>query len=311
LLNTFDDGAQSRYSDFYPIGPGRTFLGNEALSNSVSESSFGVWRLAVENNESDDNVGLVFGASVTITGTPILDKPTTAPQGVLSAASLQSGSIAPGQMLAILGGSLGPVEAVSGPADDLPTTLGGVEVSFDGVPAGIAYASPFQLRVQAPYSLTPGGETTTMRITSDGKVSNPVALTVAGTMPGLYTINGVGVGQLAATHQDGTVNSEQNRASKGGVAVLYAVGLGALNPSLSTGQAAPASPLSTTTASAFAYIDGILAPVAFAGAAPGYPGLYQINVRIPENVSSGSKAGVPLLQRHAGSEQRQPLGRLM
>jgi uncharacterized protein (TIGR03437 family) len=289
LLNTtFDDSAQSRYSDFCPIEPGRTFLGNEALSNSVGEGSFGVWRLAVENNESDDNVGWVIGASVTITGTPVIDKPTTAAEGVLNAASLQSGFIAPGQMLAILGGLLGPVEPVAAPAGNLPTALGGVEVSFDGVPAGIAYASLFQLRVQAPYSLTPGGQTT-MRITFDGDASDPVVLNVAGTMPGLYTINGVGAGQLSAVNQNGTLNSSQDRAAKGSVVVLYAVGLGAVDPALSTGQAAPASPLSTTTASVFAYIDGILAPVEFAGAAPGYPGVYQMNIRIPEGVSSGSR----------------------
>jgi len=289
LLNTtFDDSAQSRYSDFCPIEPGRTFLGNEALSNSVGEGSFGVWRLAVENNESDDNVGWVIGASVTITGTPVTDKPITSAEGVLNAASLQSGFIAPGQMLAILGGLLGPVEPVSAPAGDLPTTLGGVEVSFDGVPAAIAYASLFQLRVQAPYSLTVGGETS-MQITFNGMVSDPVTLAVSDTMPGLYTINGVGAGQLTAINQDGTVNSAQNPAAKGSVVVLYAVGLGAVDPSLATGQAAPASPLSTTTASVFAYISGIVAPVEFAGAAPGYAGLYQINLRIPENVSSGSR----------------------
>jgi uncharacterized protein (TIGR03437 family) len=39
----------------------------------------------------------------------------------------------------------------------------------------------------------------------------------------------------------------------------------------------------------FAYINGIPAPVEFAGAAPGYSGLYQINLRIPEGVSSGSR----------------------
>jgi uncharacterized protein (TIGR03437 family) len=285
---TFDDAAQSRYSDFCPVEPGRTFLGNEALSNSVGENSFGSWRLAVENNEDDDRSGWIIGMTVTVTGTPVIDKPTTSVDGIFNAASLQRGFIAPGEMLIIIGGLLGPTQAVSAPAGNLPTTLGGVQVSFDGTPAGIAHASAFQLRIQAPYSLAPG-VATSMRITFDGKVSDPVTLNVGSAMPGLYTSNGIGQGQLSAVNQNGTVNSSQNRAGRGTAVALYGVGFGGLNPALSTGQAPPSSPLSRTTATVAAYIDGFVAPVEFAGGSPGYPGSYQINIRVPQGVGSGSR----------------------
>jgi uncharacterized protein (TIGR03437 family) len=88
---------------------------------------------------------------------------------------------------------------------------------------------------------------------------------------------------------DGSLNSTVRPAPKGAYVTVYAAGLGGVNPALATGKVPPLSPLSTTAFPVTAVVDGITANVSFAGAAPGYPGLYQINVQIPAGAGSGAR----------------------
>jgi uncharacterized protein (TIGR03437 family) len=191
-------------------------------------------------------------------------------------------------MIAIQGFNLGPSPAVVAPAGDLPSTLGGVQVTFDGTAAGMSYVSPYVLNVQVPFNVTPGKQTS-MRVNYGLNSSAGVTLDVLNVVPGLYTQSADGRGAVSAVNPDGNMNSLQHPAPKGQYVVLWAAGLGTVNPSLATGQTPPASPVSSTTWPVTAVIDGLNAPVLWAGAAPGFPGLYQINVQIPANATSGAR----------------------
>ena len=70
-------------------------------------------------------------------------------------------------------------------------------------------------------------------------------------------------GQASATNEDGSINSASNPASRGSVITLYG-----------TGQGVAGLPVSVT-------IGGLLADVLYAGATPAYPGMLQINARVP------------------------------
>jgi uncharacterized protein (TIGR03437 family) len=69
------------------------------------------------------------------------------------------------------------------------------------------------------------------------------------------------------------------------VAVAYVTGLGAVSPAVATGAAAGIETLSYSVATVTATIGGATADVQFAGLAPGFIGLGQVNVLIPEGVT--------------------------
>jgi uncharacterized protein (TIGR03437 family) len=77
-------------------------------------------------------------------------------------------------------------------------------------------------------------------------------------------------------------------AAKGSIIAVYTSGLGTVNPPLATGAVPPLTTLSPTTGEVGAFIGGHAALVHFAGAAPGYPGLYQINIEVPATAPSGT-----------------------
>jgi uncharacterized protein (TIGR03437 family) len=81
-------------------------------------------------------------------------------------------------------------------------------------------------------------------------------------------------------------------AKPGEVVVIYATGLGPVNPAVAAGEPAPPEPLSRTVNPVTVTIQGFRAQVLFSGLAPGYAGLYQLNVRVPDEVTPDGSAVV-------------------
>ena len=75
------------------------------------------------------------------------------------------------------------------------------------------------------------------------------------------------------------------------VVVFFATGLGALIPALGTGEPSVGN---QTLATPTITIDGVQAVVEFSGAAPGYVGLYQANVRVPASTRTADDIPVVL-----------------
>ena len=66
-----------------------------------------------------------------------------------------------------------------------------------------------------------------------------------------------------------------------------------MNPP-ANGAPATANPLSTTMETPTVFIGNTPASVTFSGLAPGFVGLYQVNVQVPENAPTGDAVQVSL-----------------
>jgi uncharacterized protein (TIGR03437 family) len=189
---------------------------------------------------------------------------------VVNAATFTSG-IAPGGILAIFGTGL------SAPG-------GATAVDMDGVAATVLWASAFQINAQVPPGIAPGVHT--LRVRSVYGVAQQ-SVGVSAIAPAIFLVGNSGMG--AVLNQDFSMNGPANPLPRGQVLVVYATGLGAV---------ARQGPLSVTTAAVTAVVNGQELPAQFAGLAPGYVGLYQVNVPIPAATPPG--LGVSLTLKEGG-----------
>jgi len=289
---TFDDSAQTRYSDFCPAEAGRgPFKGNEPLSNWNNQNAYGYWRLAVENNGSG-TTGYLTGFTITIVGTPY-GPPVIDAKTIVSTSSFKSGGVAPGEQIAIFGANLGPVGGSwANTSAPLPASIGTTSVTFDGVVVPLFFAGDRAVIVHAPMTITPGASTS-IKVTSSAGTSTAVSIPIVPARPGIYTYESGGTGQAKAINEDGTLNGYGSTngtipAAAGTVIQLSCSGMGSVNPAINSGAQAPSSPLSRVTLPVTATIGGVSSTITFAGAAPGLIGAYQVNVLIPLGTPSGA-----------------------
>ena len=208
------------------------------------------------------------------------------PQGVLNSASFAPAGypLSPGGFITMFGTGF-PAQSTTA---NLPfqTSLGGVQVSVNTVAAPVYAISPTQISAVVPYGVT--GSTAAIQITVNGSKSNVVNVPLAATAPGIFSVAENGVGDAAVLHPDYSVVSQTNPASPGEFVQIFLTGLGAINPPVPDGTAAPFKPLATTTGPVNVYIGGMLVSnVQFKGLSPGLASLYQVNVQLPPNLGPG------------------------
>ncbi len=181
---------------------------------------------------------------------------------VVSAASFAPG-IAPGGIAsAFLNGVGGVNGVVAADRLPLPATLGGISVQVNGEAAGLFAVANSGVGLQVNFlvpATTPAGEA----LFAIGGAERRVM--VAAAAPAVFTVDG----RLAAVRGPGT---------RGEAIEIYGTGLGTATP-------------------VEVLIGGRAARVLFAGAAPGFAGLNQINAVIPAEVAPGE---VELIVRAGG-----------
>ncbi len=240
--------------------------------------------------------------TVTVTGVPV-PQPST----ISNSASGAFGSIAPGELITIKGVNLGPATATSfsvGPGGTLSSTLSGVQVMFDTIAGTPIYVSASQINVIVPYEIG-GRATTTVTVIYQSQQSAGISQLVSNQAPGIYTFSATGAGQASVLNQNGTYNGPSSGlviggqnvsttpATAGTVIAVYMTGGGQTNPGSSTGTVTPTgTTLYKIPGSVTATINGVNAPVQFAGAAPGLvTGVIQVNILVPAGVTG---SGLPL-----------------
>jgi uncharacterized protein (TIGR03437 family) len=175
-------------------------------------------------------------------------EPLAAPVEVLHAATLRAGPVAAGQLI-ILQKAAFP---------DAP------QVFFGELPALVLNQAAGRLTVQVPPGLKEGASE--LSVMAGSAAAAKALLTVAPEAPGILT-DAEGTGQALATNETGETNGAAAPAARGSVITLYLTGEGARPDTIT------------------ARIGGYPAEVIWSGPAPGWPGLFQLNVRTPGGFS--------------------------
>ena len=218
------------------------------------------------------------------------DGPSNTVAGIVNAADNETRSLAPNTLASLYGVRLSYVTAAISPSDILggvlPTVLPGtgVHVTVGNLPATIYYVSPDQINFLVPANLLP--DASSVQVVLDGHSGPAIKITLAAASPAMFQLDSK---TAVAIRPDGSVITQQAPAKPGEIIILYATGLGQTRPPVPYGQvfndAAPLQELANFKL----VLDGVttgLGAVQYAGIAPGFAGLYQINVLLPKSTKT-------------------------
>jgi uncharacterized protein (TIGR03437 family) len=228
--------------------------------------------------------------------------PTINAGGVISASSFGAFSaIAPGSWIEIYGSNLASTTANwnnSFTGVNAPTALANTTVTIAGLNAFIDYVSPGQVNVQVPSGVSSGAQQVVVATAAGQSAAFPI--TVNGTEPGLLAPPSFKVGAtqyVTALLSDGVtyvlpsgaISGLTTRpAHVGETIVMYGVGFGPVNPSTPAGQIVPQAPGNSLTTPLAVFFGPAQATLSYFGLAPGYVGLYQFNVVVPNVAASNA-----------------------
>ncbi len=205
-----------------------------------------------------------------------------------NAASYKPGDlIAPGEIVTVMGAQLAPAPRGATSGSPLPRSIDGVSVSIGGIDAPLFYVSPSQINFQAPIELAVGP--TTLFVRRGAQQSMVRAIQVIPEMPGLFAAGPDPRGGALVVHaSDFSLVTHEHPARRGENLAAFCTGLGATEPAAVTGE--PARSPATLKSYVSAYLgSAALMQVSYAGLAPGWTGLYQVNFRINDNAQIGKQ----------------------
>ena len=233
---------------------------------------------------------------------PTFGTPTqTSPITVTNSASYEVGVVAFDSIASVFGSFLTsdgqPGSANPGAA--LPTILKGVSMTLNGIAAPLFYASNSQVNFLVP----PGGGSgqATVVVTSSNGTTRTGNVNVVAAAPAVFTLDASGRGTAAAqttfdgitypsvANPDGSERAvDPGTTARPNFLVMYGTGFRravATNPNDANGVAEAVTAL----------IQGVPATVAYAGQAPPWMGLDQINIIIPPELAGLGQLQVRLL----------------
>jgi uncharacterized protein (TIGR03437 family) len=212
--------------------------------------------------------------------------PSYSAASIVNAATQTAGALAPNTIATLYGTNLAfdtaAVTAANLNAGTLPTSLDGVSVLVYNMAAPLLFVSPGQINFIVPYGLLAG--MVTVVVTRQNVAGPVVTIQLDATSPGLFLWNG---NMAIATHLDGSLASSTAPARAGEIIVLYAAGLGSVSPATTSGRLAPSAASMVAKSQMQVLLNSTpcsAASVLYAGLAPGFAGLYQINLTLPTPV---------------------------
>jgi uncharacterized protein (TIGR03437 family) len=281
------------------------------ITSGLSGTGSGTVGYSVDVNAGGARSGTISIAGQTFTISQAANGPAapSITQGGIADPWTNSPGLAPGAWVTIYGANLASAALSWAPiaGQPLPTSLGGVTVTIDGQPAVPNYVSPTQVDVLVPAAVRLGP--IQIVVNNNGNAGNPYPAMSTSFLPAIYANAAAGSSPTRfyvtavdpVTEQyvgNFSVDPRVVHAARAGETIdLYALGLG------------PASPFPTGTAFTGAYSLSSSVTVTLGGtpltplfAALVAPGLYQVRITIPANVSVGDQ----LIQLNVAGQAQSP-----
>jgi len=231
-------------------------------------------------------------------GLPLCAQGSTSPAytaaSIVNSASSTSGALAPNTIGTIYGTNLAfdTTSGLPGDGIGLPVQLAGVHVYLGGLAAGLYYVSPRQINFLIPAGLRPGA--VDCFVARDGTAGPHASITINPIGPALFESQ---PGLISSIHADGSAITKSHPAKPGETVVMYGTGWGQTTPPAVDGETTsiPAPLVDLTVFQVF--VNGASLPstsVLYAGLTPGWPGLYQVNFRLPKSVTPNPEIRVAI-----------------
>lgn len=283
-----------------------------SLANFVPAGTAQVWqyggqgnlsaivRQSPDINVSGNSLTATFPAySMTLLVIPQAQSAMSVPQPVVAAvtnaASGDATGVSPGEIVSIWGQGIGPAAYASLLVANgvISSSIGGVEVFFNGYAAPVTYAQAGQVNAIVPYEVA-GQQTVNVVLVYQGNVSAPLSVPVAAVKPAIFTDDSSGHGQGAILNQDYSLNGPANPAPRNQYVFIYGTGEGLTTPPGVDGRLS-GTPLPTANYKCSATIGGQDATLNYCGEAPGLTaGVVQVNALIPDSVTPGGAVPVTI-----------------
>jgi len=205
------------------------------------------------------------------------------PRGVAAAAG--SGvPPSPGSLVSVYGINFWGDSITGAVGFPLPPALGGVSVLVDAKAVPMLSVSPWQINVELPQE-TPVANANFQVSFDNGVVTPAEVAAIQATGPALFVTD---TQQAAVLHAGTSILVDDAHPAKAGETLeMFGTGLGVTDPSIPAGQAAPANPLAIAKVTPVVSINNVEAQVLFAGLAPGFAGVYQVNFVVPAGLKAG------------------------
>ena len=200
--------------------------------------------------------------------------------------------LSPGVLATVFGDNFAPAEQeigfIPGTTNLLREALGVkvlIKLKNGGLieQAPLLYVGPNQVNFQMPFAVA-GRSSVDVVVMSGDLTSERAGALITPAGPGLFVFNG---NRAAVVNPDGALNVPAAPADRGSVILAFLTGAGEVEPAIASGAAAPTEPLSFSTADVRATIGGVEAKVLSLVMAPGFVGLAQANIEIPEGLPPG------------------------
>lgn len=231
----------------------------------------------------------LLGSSLQAQNTSSAQAPNYTVGSIVNAASNFPGPLAPNTIVSLYGTQLAwatrALTAEDVRAGVLPYLLpgAGVAVTIGHIYGRLYYVSPTQINLLIPAQLLPGQEYP-LQVTRDSLAGPEIKIKLDAAAPGLFVQP---AGYIAATHANNSPVTREEPSRPGEVVVLYATGLGQTVPPLDDGEI-PVRAMRIDGRGEFqVLVDGKAVAddrILYAGVAPGFAGLYQVNLMLPEDV---------------------------